>query len=109
MHSPPRSATYCTFHIRSRFLHCLLLCPALRLLFFFFLNDPPPPEFSPLSLHDPLPICLFRFGDPHGGVLPPRPPRLSSDSHFCRQWRDHSCHDCFVGFPDPGDSAASRE
>src|SRR5256885_13477987 len=24
--------------------------------FFFFLNDPPPTKFSPLPLHDPLPI-----------------------------------------------------
>src|SRR5256886_6645615 len=30
------------------------------LFFFFFLNDPAPPEFSPLPLHDALPICQTR-------------------------------------------------
>src|ERR1035441_3689667 len=28
---------------------------------FFFLNDPAPPEIYPLSLHDALPICSFRY------------------------------------------------
>src|SRR5262249_57629884 len=28
--------------------------------FFFFFKTPPPPEFSPLSLHDALPICWRR-------------------------------------------------
>src|SRR2546422_627516 len=30
--------------------------PLFPYIFFFFLNDTAPPEFSPLPLHDPLPI-----------------------------------------------------
>src|SRR2546426_9966144 len=42
-----------------------ITCPPL-FFFFFFLNDPPPPEFSPLPLHDALPIssdALCNFSD----------------------------------------------
>src|SRR2546430_1622394 len=44
---------------------------------FFFFNNPAPPEFSPLPLHDPLPICddepqAWRACRCHGAVPPPR-------------------------------------
>src|SRR5260221_1986878 len=35
----------------------------LRLFFFFFFNNTAPTEISPLSLHDPLPICPRALGN----------------------------------------------
>src|SRR5256886_17467002 len=45
--------------ISLRNLSSLFPYPTPPLSSFFFFNDPAPTEFSPLSLHDALPICLL--------------------------------------------------
>src|SRR3989454_10160588 len=46
-----------------------LISLRLSFFFFFFFNDPAPPEFSPLPLHDPLPIPGSRGGRPPSSTV----------------------------------------
>src|SRR5262249_62360233 len=63
---PPLSTSSFRLSLLSNFL---LLSSPPHQFFFFFFNDPPTTEFSPLSLHDALPICLRP-----GPLQPPEQP-----------------------------------